>query len=54
MTFFGVQAGRIITYYQRPRERLFRWLSWALALGSIALLVRAAGRLPAVGRVRSR
>ena len=44
MAFLGLQAGRILTMYQTPRERIVRWAGWGVLCGAIALALSGASQ----------
>ena len=37
MVYLGVQAGRILVYYESAKHRFAHWLSWAVALGALMM-----------------
>ncbi|KAF6019869.1 HGSNAT [Bugula neritina] len=44
LCFLGVQAGRILVTYTSVKARITRWITWAVVLGAIALLLTCASQ----------
>lgn len=44
--FLGIQSGQILLYYRDWRQRMLRWLSWALFLGVLGCILHFVDAIP--------